>query len=272
MLFQVLNVGHGFCGYFVADNGNVLLIDCGRSDALLPSSYLPLHGCQAVEHFIVTNYDEDHVADLPDLRRSGLIHDGTVFWRNRSIGPEDLRRLKLESGPISPAMESLLDLHKVFVHPVANPPVLSDTSWNCVANSYPEMDDTNNLSYVVFLHAQDLHIVIPGDLESRGWAKLLEREDFRRELRTANVFVASHHGRESGYHQPVFDLCRPQLIVVSDGPMQYLTQEMSNQYARHASGIRVRGEIRRVLTTRSDGTVTFTQQPGVPLVCKTGDW
>ena len=272
MIFQILNVGHGFCGYFVADNGNRVLIDCGRSDALWPSLYLPRQGCRSIEHFVVTNYDEDHIADLPELCRANLIHAGTVFYRNRSISPAELRRLKLESGPISPAMENLLQLHEEFVHPVADPPPLSDARPMWFWNSYRDVDDTNNLSLVLFLHSHDLHIVLPGDLEEKGWAKLLERPSFRDELRTVNVFVASHHGRESGYHEPVFDHCQPELVVVSDGPMAFLTQEMAATYGRHASGVSIRGETRKVLTTRSDGTITFAQAAGYPLVCKTGDW
>ena len=103
-----------------------------------------------------------------------------------------------------------------------------------------------------------LHIVIPGDLEEPGWKKLLLLKDFRDELNRVNTFVASHHGRESGYCKEVFDYCRPNVIIFSDSSIVHSTQEMTNIYSRHANGIMFNGESRKVLTTRNDGSLTWS--------------
>ena len=33
MNFQILDVGHGFCALLTADNGNIMLFDCGHKTA-----------------------------------------------------------------------------------------------------------------------------------------------------------------------------------------------------------------------------------------------
>lgn len=122
-------------------------------------------------------------------------------------------------------------------------------------NEYPPFDDTNNLSLVTFVHGPEYSVIFPGDLERAGWRTLLTNADFRRELSRVGVFIASHHGRENGYCEAVFDYCRPQIVIISDEPMAYDTQE--DCYAQHASGISWNGgrETRRVLTTRCDGDI-----------------
>ena len=76
-----------------------------------------------------------------------------------------------------------------------------------------------------------------------------------------NVFVASHHGRESGYLPEVFEFCSPELVIISDRNIIYRTQE--HIYAQHARGVRwPDGTVRRVVTTRNDGLIQIRSAPG----------
>ncbi|HEY1525427.1 MAG TPA: hypothetical protein VGH51_04245 [Candidatus Angelobacter sp.] len=102
-------------------------------------------------------------------------------------------------------------------------------------NSYPEFTDTNNLSVVSFLQYGGSSICVTGDLERAGWESLLLRSDFREHLHSVNIFIASHHGRISGYCERVFDYCNPAIILISDKEMVYESQKCD--YAKHASGI-----------------------------------
>ena len=126
-------------------------------------------------------------------------------------------------------------------------------------NDYPIFEDTNNLSLLTFLDVGDVSFVLGGDIERPGWIELLENSHIQGFLRRVNVFVASHHGRESGYCREVFDYCEPSLIVMSDGPIQHDTQLMASNYAQHASGEMFNTasgrELRKVVTTRKDGNI-----------------
>jgi hypothetical protein len=118
----------------------------------------------------------------------------------------------------------------------------------------------NNHSLVTFLESAGFVVCLPGDNEAPSWRELLEIQDFRGWLARTDVFIASHHGREAGYCVDVFDnLCKPRLVVVSDGPGSETSAV--GKYGTHASGWLVtsrstgRQEDRSVVTTRSDGSI-----------------
>ena len=255
MRFTIHDVGHGFCAHLKHENGNVMLWDCGHktNPEHRPSQFLPASGVRTVHRMFITNYDEDHISDLPNLRRAVHIN---ILHRNRSITPTQLQRLKEESGPVSPAMESLLSMHESYTGDVTNPPSFPNVAFESFHCTYPaDFRDTNNLSFVTFLETPMNNYLIPGDIEKPAWEKLLQNPHFCNRLRRVSVFVASHHGRTNGYCREVFDYCGPRVIIFSDGPMRYATQEESNSYGAHASGVNFNGRTRRVLTTRNDGTI-----------------
>lgn len=260
MEVNILDVAHGSCACIVADNRNVILIDCGKNEetGYQPSSYLRDHNCSGIELFIVTNYDEDHLSDLPNVWPKIPIQS---FLRNTSISGEDLRRLKLQAGPLGPGMESLLRMIGPSPGTSAPPIDFSGIERKSFWNDFSKFPDTNNMSIVIFFHYCDIHIVFPGDLEREGWLALLERAEFQSQLKQTNFFVASHHGRDSGYCEEVFSYCKPYLILISDKEVEYDTQEVP--YKKHAKGWPWHdGSTRYVLTTRNDGKITLTQNPG----------
>jgi hypothetical protein len=90
---------------------------------------------------------------------------------------------------------------------------------------------------------------------------LLERPDFRARLADVTVMMASHHGRENGYCEEVFNFCRPQAVVISDKPIVHDTQRTVPDYRAvvRDDGVIVRTTKKRrhVLTTRRDGWIQF---------------
>ena len=253
MRFQVHDVGHGLCLSLIHENGNVMVWDCGHADWGRPSEFLRNMGVQSIQRFFVTNYDQDHLSDLPNLRNQLRIE---IVHRNGSISQEQLRAIKRKSGPISGAMEHMLAMMADYCgDPPALAPVFTDVAYKCYCNPFgADFSDTNNISLATFLQCRGTRFLIPGDLEAPGWRALLRNQNFISDLQRVNVLIASHHGRESGYCAEVFDYCSPSVIVFSDGPIVHATQEMSDAYARHATGIQFNGEKRYVLSTRRDGT------------------
>jgi beta-lactamase superfamily II metal-dependent hydrolase len=253
--FEILNVEHGFAAYAQANDGSVLLFDCGESPTCRPSDYLPARGIRVVRRFFVTNYDEDHIGDLPRLREKLAVE---VLTRNPSVTSAQLRSMK--TPPISSAMRLLLEMIDGYTGDVPaaqlEPPGLRVWTFH---NSYPDFTDTNNLSLLTFLDVGSVSFVIPGDLERAGWLRLLENPHLRGLLSHVDIFVASHHGRESGYCREVFDHCKPSLVVISDGEVEFDSQRMASIYGQHATGQWFNSaggkEWRKVVTTRSDGNI-----------------
>lgn len=255
MEIKIHNVGHGSFISTVSDYGIVAMWDCGRSDDCRPSEWVADHGIETIHHFIVTNYDEDHIRDLCDLRSSVRIER---LMRNKTITPEDLETLKeSQPGGVTEAMKCLLDMMRSYTQP-SYASAIQSMNPAYFYNQYKEdFDDTNNISLVTFIDCGDQRFILPGDLEVDGWKKLLENQAFVDRLTNVNIFVASHHGRKSGYCPEVFDHCTPDVVVFSDGAIEYGTQEqMTRIYGQHVRGIWFRGHTRYVLTTRGDGTIT----------------
>ena len=249
MHFEILNVEHGFSAFAITDDGNLLVFDCGSSPSMSPTEYLYSKGFREVQQLYIMNYDEDHVRDLSNLRNYLKVN---VLTANRSLSPELLSQIK---SPLTRAMSSTIQMCQEYSNPVN--PQYRGVDIAVLCNSYPQFKDTNNLSLLVFLRMGGLSVAIPGDLERAGWLALLQNPEVCRRLLGVNVFVASHHGRESGYCKEVFDYCKPSAAIFSDGPILYDSQQMAGIYGQHASGIKFNGQGRRVLSTRKDGTISW---------------
>ncbi|WP_220635539.1 ComEC/Rec2 family competence protein [Georgfuchsia toluolica] len=260
MEIEIFDVEHGACALLTADNGCRLLFDCGHNTSTdwRPSKSLPARGIHAVDALVVSNYDEDHVSDFPNLMSSVLVQ---TLIRNPSVRPRDLLSLKSESGA-GLGIGTLAHMAgNHYVAPVARPLDLGGVSMWHFWNVYPSFDDENNLSLVTILRYEDFGIIFPGDMEKAGWRQLMTRSDFRTALTGVNVFVASHHGRDSGYVPELFNFCSPELVIFSDKSIKHETQKTAHLYRQHAKGVQFfDGETRYVLTTRDNGYIRMSKQ------------
>jgi hypothetical protein len=89
----------------------------------------------------------------------------------------------------------------------------------------------------------------------------LERPDFRIHLSGVDVLMASHHGRENGFCDEVFEICHPRAVVISDKPIIHDTQRTGPDYRAivRDAGVVVKTTMKRrhILTTRRDGWIQF---------------
>ena len=260
MNIKIFDVAHGFCASIVANNGNIILIDCGHDgDNFRPSDYLRTSGCTGIESLIISNYDEDHVSDLPNILRNFHIN---VLYRNKSITIPQLENLKRQNGPISNAMRATLDLSTEYSHGVPVYPDYNGIEFEIFQNNYPEFTDTNNLSLITFVEYDGMGIVFTGDMESNGWESIINQTRVQEKLGNVDIFVASHHGRTNGYNERIFDYCSPDIVIISDKQIIHETQK--NIYANHARGLAWDGQSDRryVLTTRNDGHININKESG----------
>lgn len=215
-------------------------------------------GIHKVDALVVSNYDEDHVSDFPNLMRKVLV---LTLIRNPSVSPRDLYSLKSENG-VGDGIGTLAHMAgNHYVAPLARPLDLGGIKILYFWNIYPSFDDENNLSLITIIQYHDFGIIFPGDMMRAGWQQLLARRDLQAALAGVNVFVASHHGRDSGYFPEVFNHCSPELVIFSDKAISHDTQKTAGLYRQHTKGVRFfDGETRHVLTTRSNGYIRFSKQ------------
>lgn len=266
MRIVIWNVQHGACAMVQhqgLNSGRLAMIDSGSSEVWRPSVYITRDlGRDRLDYLFITNADQDHMSDLQGLWDAGIYT--SVLYRNPSYTGEEMRNIKRQSGPLSVDAERYVASCSAFNQHVGEPfnlhmgGITATTFWN----PYPIFTDTNNLSLAVFIKYSNFKILFPGDLEKAGWQALLRCPDFRAELAGTNVLVASHHGRESGYCAEIFDYFTPDVVVISDKPIEHETQKIVPDYRKVMSnqGVWVRSTMkqRHVLTTRRDGWIQFT--------------
>ena len=109
-----------------------------------------------------------------------------------------------------------------------------------------------------------MKFLMPGDNESSSWKELLGRQDFVSAIQNTHVLIAPHHGRESGFHAPLFERITPMLTIISDG--RVVDTSATSRYSAESKGWVVtrrngpRTE-RKSVTTRNDGVIEALVTP-----------
>jgi beta-lactamase superfamily II metal-dependent hydrolase len=262
MLLEIFDVEHGACALISTSNGKRVMIDCGHNVTTnwRPGWHLARFGITSLDRLYVTNFDEDHVSGFPNL--TDHVRIGALY-RNPTLAPSTIRYLKTTDGMGVGIGRLVYFMEHIFT---GGPPPATedygDTRFSVYWNQYGVLGgftDENNLSLVVFVTCGQHKFIFPGDMEKEGWRQLVCNPAFVAELRGVSVFVASHHGRESGYCEEVLNLCPGiEVIAISDKKMGYQSQETVDRYRTFARGFDYHGDIRRVLTTRRDGRMFFS--------------
>lgn len=274
---QIFDVDHGQCALLSIPSGPDyvyrVLIDCGHSvdfhgAAWYPGQHLQFMGVDYIDMLVCTNYDEDHMSGFPDLQSRGITI-GCVLG-NPTVSGETIVKLKTEDGQNNlgkgiEAIAGVLTARRQIGWPQV-PPRIPGVNMTWTWNPYPFFEDENNLSLVFTLDIYGHRFMFPGDMEINGFRHLLNTcPDFRPVVAGVNVLIAAHHGRRNGICPEMFTVygCQPKLVVISDDYKQHATQETTSYYGSKATGIhgfRSEAGVRRVLTTRDDGPITFSFQ------------
>ncbi len=72
----------------------------------------------------------------------------------------------------------------------------------------------NNLSYVLLIRFNGLKILLAGDAETKCWEYILEK--YKDKIKDIDILKASHHGRESAFHEEAVKYMNPKHIVLSN--------------------------------------------------------
>ncbi|MFZ3352186.1 MAG: hypothetical protein WA268_15090 [Xanthobacteraceae bacterium] len=255
MRFDIFDVGHGQCAVITAPNGRRMMLDCGdrRGDDRFWTPSLHFFR-QTIDQLALMNLDEDHLSDFKNVMQECVV---PCIISNPTIGPREFAVLKKDGmGPGAQAVAAWLAQPK-------NPQPGQQADFGDVQIRwyYPFYiqgadNKTNDLSLAVIAQFGAFKIVFAGDLEVAGWRRLLTISAFRQDVQGATVFVASHHGRESGCCTELFELLRPQLVIISDDERQYDSQDTDDWYRTRCTGaVFTTNERRYVATTRKDGSM-----------------
>lgn len=260
---RIWDVQHGSAAHIRTPNGLDIVQDLGtgtyRGGAV---SFSPLRylkdklNVAYIDEAIITHPHRDHLDDIFNfdylsprvLRRPGHLSDSEVISANR--------------GQDRDIIDKYLEIDKRYSEPVVEDPLSAENNggvdFEVFAPTKCDRSNINNHSLVTVITHAGSRILLPGDNEPESWQELLQSSRFREAIEDTDIFLASHHGRASGYHADLFSYFTPKLVVISDG--RYCDASATDRYSQIVSGWKVHSRSgpdkeRKCVTTRSDGDI-----------------
>lgn len=258
------DVGAGHAVHAITPDGKVIVIDLGCSPDFSPLEWLKKKtGTAIIDLLVITHPHGDHLDEV--LKLDGLGMQVRQLSRPTWLTEAEIRAANQID--YTKHVDKYLEMNAKYVHGVRpeekivdNPAGTGGASIKLFWSQDCGHSQINNHSAVVSLSYATSTVIIPGDNEAPSWRVLLGQPDFVTTLKAANIFMASHHGRESGYCADVFaDDRKPNLFVISDGVVR--DTDAAPSYSQQARGWRVHARDgtesrgKNVVTTRANGMV-----------------
>jgi competence protein ComEC len=262
------DVQHGHATYIKTPNNRHIAVDLGTgSYSNSNKEFSPLthlkhqYGIDRLDYVVITHPHLDHIDDI--LNFDCL--DPKVFCR-----PKELANSEVMEGVQSKDMakfKKYCDINDRYSEPVSadsynntnNPDNWGGLSIKTFHATQCSHNNFNNFSIVTVIEYAKIKVVLPGDNENASYDELLKQQGFIAAIRNADILLAPHHGRESGFSIDFVNHVSPKLTVVSDGG--HYDYSANGRYSQKSSGWTVHkrnGDSRKrsCLTTNSDGAVT----------------
>lgn len=263
----VWNVEKGTAIYTKTPNGKNVVIDCGATDGFSPAECLKDILGVGIDFLVISHPHRDHIEDLEGI--DGILNTGSMFGRNKDI----TKKLMIESNKDLKGDEcldkyfELSDRYKDKVDDKDNP---RKPNWgdgcafkyfkNDLEDGVVNNSTINNLSLVTFITFGKDVVLYGGDMEESGWEDMLGSDRFKALLKKTTIYIASHHGHESGFSAKLFEHFEPKLTIVPAGKKQ--DWDVTDKYYDKTEGMVVTkdGEekTRKVVTTRKDDNIHIT--------------
>lgn len=258
------DVQHGNATYIKTPNGKHIVQDLGTGSYNENNiSFSPLkrlkqkYGVDQLDEVIITHPHKDHIDDIFNFDE---LHP-RILSRPRIPKDEILKNSREQDRALFEKYIQISDRYSDPVEPSENPLSQENNGGVKFNIFYPKSQNNsniNNLSSVTVISYADSKIILPGDNESSSWKELIHNPEFQSAIRGADILLASHHGRESGFYPDLFDYFKPKLTIISDG--QVCDTTAVDRYRKYCQGWKVfhediRSEDRYCLTTRNDGVI-----------------
>lgn len=261
------DVQHGSSTYIETPNRKRIVQDLGTgsysndnkifSPLIYMKDKFKIHDIDCI---IITHPHKDHIDDILNLEKFSL----QKFFYPSSINEENImKKIEKEYPRYKELYEKYFDMTNSFFFPIecikdfirGNPLSSEDNGGVKIQLFEPKLGNinVNEDSIVTVISYAGRKIILPGDNGNASFRKLLGKKSFINAIKDADILLAPHHGRKSGYHSDIFDHFRPKLTIISDGASKETSAV--KDYHNMSTGLIVEGEPRYCLTTRNDGVI-----------------
>lgn len=265
-----LDVQHGSACHIETPTGQNIMFDLGTGDfdeSQGGSSHSPLQylhntkNVRKLDSVIITHPHADHISDIHnfDLLSPASLHCPRHLTAD-FIKKENQFK---DQSKVSKYLE-IVERYSGSFEPGQSP--LQAPNHGCeqfeLFTCNPDSDNLNNHSTAAVISFAGTKFLLTGDTEKVGWEKLLSMPQFCQAATNIDILLASHHGRDNGFNEDLFELIgSPAIVIISDTAVgtTSVTQKYygkSNDTGWHVTN-RSNGasEKRYCLTTRDDGTI-----------------
>lgn len=262
------DVQHGSAAYIKTPNETHMAVDIGTgSHKGGDRTFSPLRhvkyrrGVERLDYVVITHPHLDHIDDMLNFD----LLDPRVLSRPRHLSKDDVWAGNREAdGETRRIIEKYLEINARYSFPVepGSSPLDASNNGGVEIKTFTPTESSasnlNNHSIVIVISYAELKVILSGDNEPPSWEELLGRSSFRSAISDADILLAAHHGRQSGFHNDLFKYFNPRLTVISDG--RFSDTSATDRYAAVTRGWTVHrrsgGDIeRKCVTTRNDGVI-----------------
>jgi len=259
------DVQHGNASYIRTPNGKHIACDLGTGSYESGSKeFSPLlhlenkWGVKQLDYVIITHPHKDHIDDMMNFDKLSP----RVFMRPRHLPKEEImKNVRKQDKPLFKKYFEIDEKYTKDVPESENPRLPANNGGVNIEVFTPTSCSTSNInnhSIVTVLSYAESKVILTGDNEPPSWKELLGKASFVNSKKGADILLAPHHGRDSGFYKELFDHFSPYLTVISDG--RWCDTSATDRYDDVTKGWKVYyrsgGEEKRYcLTTRNDGYV-----------------
>ena len=260
-VMRIWDVQLGLAIHIKAPNGKYLVIDLGtgnwESGNTSPLSTLRY---KDIHYMIITHPHLDHIDDILHFDDNSP----SILWRATAIKNEEVMEGVRECD--KPKFKKYCEVNDRYHRSISTDedPATDIPFDGMTVNKYfttlCDKSNYNNFSPVTIVRLGGIKIVICGDNETASFEKLIKQTGFLDDVSDADILVAAHHGRETGYYSDFVEKVNPRLSIISDSSKSKTTAQA--KYTNASRGWKVHNlntgadEDRYCLTTRSDGNIT----------------
>ena len=220
----IWDVQHGSAAYIKSPNDKHIVIDIGTGSFENGTDFSPLYhlwkyyGVNQIDYAILTHPHKDHIKDIDNL----VSFEPKVLGRPWHLTYDDIITPQTKKSDI-PFYEKYIEFSNKYTESVlgtSDDPVgpynFGGLNTQILGAENCSTSNLNNQSIISIFSYAKSKIVIAGDNESASFNELLKKVNFRNAIKNADILVASHHGRKSGFHDEFVKLINPRLTVISD--------------------------------------------------------
>lgn len=259
------DVQHGHAAYICTPNNRHIVVDLGigsysSGETFSPLQHIKQSGINQLDYVVITHPHLDHIDDIMNFDSLSP----KVLLRPKKISKDDILKGAREQD--IPKFDKYFEIDSRYSTPIGEESfnnTKNPANWGgMIIKSFSPIScsasNINNHSIVFVVEFASTKIVFTGDNESCSFNELMQNDDFKNAIQNADILLAPHHGRESGYHNDFVSHVNPALTVISDG--RFNDNSATSKYSQKSRGWTVfksdkSSAERYALTTRQDGTI-----------------